>query len=143
MSPAATALEAPSHLRVGCLAKANGSAPSPVATAVSSASRKTVATPTGTTATCIPGSSRIVRGSASSRRLASPVPGAPKTPWLVSLVLRAYLAAEEAVDDDEVHRREHHADAPPDQTHRLAVIQGGAVGNVEPVPGIPGGETFR
>src|SRR5215203_663100 len=49
MSPAATAFEAPSHLRVGCFAKANGSAPSPVATAVSSASTKTVATPVGST----------------------------------------------------------------------------------------------
>src|SRR5215208_8537101 len=47
MSPAATALGTPSHLRVGCFAKANGTAPSPVATAVSSAKRKTEVTPTG------------------------------------------------------------------------------------------------
>src|SRR5215208_2105784 len=47
MSPAAMALEAPSHRRVGCFAKAKGTAPSPVATAVSSAKRKTAVTPTG------------------------------------------------------------------------------------------------
>src|SRR5215208_4551325 len=47
MSPAATALETPSHRRVGCFAKANGTAPSPVATAVSSAKRKTEVAPTG------------------------------------------------------------------------------------------------
>src|SRR3712207_4097588 len=45
MSPAAMALETPSHLRVGCFAKANGTAPSPVAAAVISAKRKTEATP--------------------------------------------------------------------------------------------------
>src|SRR5215208_886984 len=47
MSPAATALETPSHRRVGCFAMANGTAPSPVATAVSSAKRKTEVAPTG------------------------------------------------------------------------------------------------
>src|SRR5215208_576846 len=47
INPAATALEAPSHLRVGCFAKAKGTAPSPVATAVSSAKRKTEVAPTG------------------------------------------------------------------------------------------------
>src|SRR5215218_1251053 len=41
MSPAAIAFEAPSHLRVGCFAKTNGAAPRPVATAVTSAKRKT------------------------------------------------------------------------------------------------------
>jgi hypothetical protein len=49
MRPAATAFEAPSQRRVGCLAKAKGTAPSPVAAAVSSAKRKTEATPTGST----------------------------------------------------------------------------------------------
>src|SRR5918993_1441924 len=41
MSPAARALETPSQLRVGFSKKRKGTAPSPVATAVSSASRKT------------------------------------------------------------------------------------------------------
>ena len=49
MSPAATALDAPSHLRVGRFARANGTAPSPVATAVMSAKRKTEAAPAGST----------------------------------------------------------------------------------------------
>src|SRR5215208_2503396 len=48
ISPAAIAFETPSHLRVGCLAKTNGTAPSPVATAVTSANRKTEATLAGT-----------------------------------------------------------------------------------------------
>src|SRR5829696_10273080 len=41
MSPAATAFEAPSHLRVRSFTKTKGSAPIPVATAVSNAKRKT------------------------------------------------------------------------------------------------------
>lgn len=40
----------------------------------------------------------------------------------VALVLQAHLAAEHTVDDDEVDRGEHHTDAPPDQTDRLAVL---------------------
>src|SRR5829696_571079 len=41
MSPAASALEAPSHLRVRFFTNTKGSAPIPVATAVSNAKRKT------------------------------------------------------------------------------------------------------
>src|SRR5215218_4972801 len=41
MSPAATALDAPSHLRVRLFTKTKGSAPIPVASAVSNAKRKT------------------------------------------------------------------------------------------------------
>src|SRR5919112_5489129 len=46
---------------------------------------------------------------------------------LIPIVLQAHLAAEEAIDEDEVDGGEHHADAPPDEADREAVGRAGSV----------------
>src|SRR5918994_2021590 len=103
-------------------------AATPVPTAVSSARRKTRTTPAGST---LPVYQEVAAASCAQGAHACS---------LVALVLQAHLAPEEAVDHDEVDHRQHHAYAPPDEAHRLAVVGGGGVRNGKAVLGVDGGE---
>src|SRR5215218_1951448 len=60
-----------------------------------------------------------------TRRKSSPFNERPE--GLVPIVLQTHLAAEEAVDEDEVDRGEHHADAPPHESDGETVSGAGGV----------------
>lgn len=51
---------------------------------------------------------------------------------------RADLAPEEAIGKDEVDGSKHHADDPPDQTHRLTILRGRGILDGQAVSGIDG-----
>src|ERR687889_1759214 len=59
---------------------------------------------------------------------------------LVSLVLHPDLAAEEPVDEDEVHAGEHHPDAPPDEAEHQAVRRSRGVVDREAILRVYGGQ---
>src|SRR5215208_5315783 len=62
---------------------------------------------------------------------------------LVPIVLQTHLAAKEAVDEDEVDRGEHHADAPPRESDSETVSGAGGVVDGQAVLRLHGGQDVR
>ena len=100
--------------------------------------------PTGTRATVPP---RLPRGTkpttTDSWWKSSPFETSEARRLMYAFVFQAHLAAEEAVDDDEVDGGEDHPDAPPDEPDGLAVVGGGGVVDGEAVGRVDRGQHVR